>query len=68
MNNFEDQLDKIRLELYEETKDMAKQDAINHVNDTAKRIAVKYGIKIIKEPDFAVKNPRPEGRSIKIYP
>jgi hypothetical protein len=34
MNNFEDQLDKIRLELYEETKDMAKQDAINHVNNT----------------------------------
>jgi hypothetical protein len=55
MNNFEDLLDKIRLELYEETKDMAKQDAINHVNDTAKRIAAKYGIKIIKEPDFAVK-------------
>jgi hypothetical protein len=55
MNNFEDQLDKIRVELYEETKDMAKQDAINHVNNTAKRIAAKYGIKIIKEPNFAVK-------------
>jgi hypothetical protein len=58
MNNFEDQLDKIRLELYEETKDMAKQDDINHVNDTAKRIAAKYGIKIIKEPNFAVKKSR----------
>jgi hypothetical protein len=34
---------------------MAKQDSINHLNDTAKRIAVKYGIKIIKEPNFAVK-------------
>jgi hypothetical protein len=55
MNNFEDQLDKIRLELYEETKDMAKQDAINHVNNTAKRIAAKYGIKIIKDPNFTAK-------------
>jgi hypothetical protein len=35
MNNFEDQLDKIRLELYEETKDMAKQDAIEHVRECA---------------------------------
>jgi hypothetical protein len=52
MSNFEDQLEVIRGELYDETKDMTQQDAINHVNDTARPIAAKYGITIIKEPHF----------------
>jgi hypothetical protein len=55
MNNFEDQLDVIRAELYEETKDMTNADAARFVNETARPIAEKYGIKIIKEPNFAVK-------------
>jgi hypothetical protein len=55
MNNFEDQLDLIRAELYEETKNMTNADAARFVNETARPIAAKYGIKIIKEPNFAVK-------------
>jgi hypothetical protein len=55
MTNFEDQLDVIRAELYEETKDMTNADAARFVNETARPIAAKYGIKIIKEPNFAVK-------------
>ncbi|MDR3283898.1 MAG: hypothetical protein LBS97_01825 [Treponema sp.] len=55
MNNFEDQLDVIRAELYEETKNMTNADAARFVNETARPIAAKYGIKIIKEPNFALK-------------
>jgi hypothetical protein len=46
MNNFEDQLDIIRIELYEETKEMDKEDIIRNVNSHAKKIAQKFGIKI----------------------
>ena len=52
MDKFEDQLDEIRLKLYEETANMSKNDAIKFVNDNARRIALKYGIKLIKEPNF----------------
>jgi hypothetical protein len=64
MNNFEDQLDIIRAELYEETKDMTNAEAARFVNETARPIAAKYGIKIIKEPHFGVKKSRkPAGAS-----
>jgi hypothetical protein len=50
MNNFEDQLDVIRAELYEETKNMTNADAARFVNETARPIAAKHGIKIINNP------------------
>jgi len=46
MNNFEDQLDVIRVQLYEETKKMDKEDIIRKVNSHAKKIAQEFGIKI----------------------
>ena len=46
MNNFEDQLDIIRIELYEETKEMDKEDIIRNVNSHAHKIAQEFGIKI----------------------
>jgi hypothetical protein len=46
MNNFEDQLDEIRIKLYEETKEMNKEDIIRNVNAHARRIAHEFGIKI----------------------
>jgi hypothetical protein len=46
MNNFENQLDAIRIKLYEETKDMDKEDIIRNVNSHAQNIAQKFGIKI----------------------
>jgi hypothetical protein len=46
MNNFEDQLDVIRIELYEETKGMDKEDIIRYVNSHAQKIAQEFGIKI----------------------
>jgi len=47
MNNFEDQLDVIRIKLYEKTKEMDKEDIINDVNSHAKKIAQEFGIEII---------------------
>jgi len=46
MNNFEDQLDEIRIRLYEETKEMNKEDIIRNVNAHAQRVAYEFGIKI----------------------
>jgi len=46
MNNFEDQLDIIRIELYEKTKEMDKEDIIRNVNSHAQKIAQEFGIKI----------------------
>ena len=46
MNNFENQLDVIRIQLYEETKEMDKEDIIRNVNSHAKKIAQEFGIKI----------------------
>jgi hypothetical protein len=46
MNNFENQLDAIRIKLYEETKEMDKEEIIRNVNSHAQNIAQKFGIKI----------------------
>jgi hypothetical protein len=46
MNDFENQLDAIRIKLYEETKEMDKEDIIKNVNSHAQNIAKKFGIKI----------------------
>jgi len=49
MNNFENQLDEIRVKLYEETKEMDRNDIIRNVNFHAKKIAHEYGIRIENE-------------------
>ena len=46
MNNFENQLDAIRIKLYEETKKMDKENIIRNVNSHAQKIAQEFGIKI----------------------
>ena len=46
MNNFEDQLDGIRIKLYEETKEMSKEEIIRKVNSNAQKIAYEFGIQI----------------------
>jgi transposase len=48
MNNFEDQLDEIRIKIYEKTKGMSKDEIIKSVNSSAQTIADRYGIHIIK--------------------
>ncbi|GMO66566.1 MAG: hypothetical protein Ta2A_14840 [Treponemataceae bacterium] len=54
MNNFEDQLESIRLKLYEQTKDMEKNTAIEFVNNEARKIGNRYGFKIVKDDESAL--------------
>lgn len=46
--DFEDQLDQIRAELYQKTKDMSTKDAVAAINADGKRVAEKYGIPVKK--------------------
>ena len=48
MNDFENQLDKIRMEIYEQTKDMHNAESAKAANDLGKALAAKYGVKIVK--------------------
>lgn len=48
MNDFENRLDEIRAELYEQTKGMSKQAVAASTNLAAQKIATQYGIRIVK--------------------
>ena len=47
-NDFEDQLDIIRVNLYERTKNMTNSEAARITNESARKIAEQYGIKLTK--------------------
>jgi len=49
MKDFENELDMIRLDLYEKTKKMDKEEIIKNVNSHAKKIAQVFGINIINK-------------------
>ena len=44
MKDFEEELENIRIELYEETKEMDKEEIIFNVNSHAQKIAEEFGI------------------------
>jgi hypothetical protein len=46
MNDFENQLDEIRVRLYQETEKLDKEDLIKAVNSHAQMIASEFGINI----------------------
>jgi len=48
MSYFENELDEIRIKLYEETMEMNKEDIIKNVNAHAQKIAFEFGIKVVK--------------------
>jgi len=48
-NHFEDELDKIRIALYEEFKDMSNEESARIIGERARKIAEEFHIKIIKE-------------------
>ena len=57
MNNFENQLDKIRVEIYEQTKDMKNAEIVKAANNHGKALASQYGIKIVKgKPNLLIKS------------
>jgi hypothetical protein len=49
MSNYENELDEIRIKLYEETSNMEKDEIIRMVNTHAQKIAQEFGIHIVKE-------------------
>jgi hypothetical protein len=49
MDNYENELDKTRVKLYEETNNMKKDEIIGMVNTHARKIAEEFGIRIVKE-------------------
>jgi hypothetical protein len=48
MNNFENQLDEIRVSLYEQTKNMSSAEIVEATNKNGKKIAEQFGIVITK--------------------
>ena len=46
MKNFENELDEIRIKLYEETKELDTEEIIKKVNLHAQKIAHEFGFKI----------------------
>ena len=47
-NTIEQEINQIRLQIYEETKDMTPQERVDRVNKIGEAAALKYGFKIIK--------------------
>jgi len=63
MNNFEDQLDVIRIKLNEKTEKMDKETVINNVNVHAREIAREFGIRLTSTvPESAETGPEPQPR------
>ena len=55
--DFENQLDIIRVDLYERTKNLTNSEVVRITNENARRIAEQYGIKLTKgSAAYAVKN------------
>jgi len=46
-NTIEDEIDQIRLRIYEETKDMTPQERADRVNRIGEAAAKKYGFKFV---------------------
>ena len=46
MKDFENELDEIRIKLYEETKELDVEDIIKNVNSHARCVAYEFGINI----------------------
>jgi len=46
-NTIEDEIDRIRLEIYEETKDMTPEQRVQHTNRIGEAIAREYGLRLV---------------------
>lgn len=49
MNDFENRLDEIRADLYEQTKGMSTQATVASTNAAAQKIAAQHSIRIVKD-------------------
>ena len=46
IDHYEDEIDRIRLELFEENKSLSTEEFTKKINQNAKRIADRYGLKV----------------------
>jgi len=53
MNDFENELDQIRVDLYEKSKDLSPDEFVKQMNDRASRVASQYGFSIVSSADGA---------------
>ena len=51
MNKCEAEIDKIRLQLYEETKHMTPAEHTRWTNESGQRLAAQYGFTIVSSKD-----------------
>jgi len=47
LNTIEDDIDRIRLQIYEETKDLTSAQFVDYFNKSAEALAKQYGFKIV---------------------
>jgi hypothetical protein len=47
----EDEIDEIRLQIYEKIKDMTPQERVEYFNKRGAACAKKYGFKVIHSPE-----------------
>ncbi|MDR1872316.1 MAG: hypothetical protein LBS60_10450 [Deltaproteobacteria bacterium] len=47
----DDWIDKARLEIYEETKDMSSEEILEYFRKSSEEAAKKYGLKFVNSPD-----------------
>ena len=48
-NTFEDELNEIRIKLYEETKDMTDEEHVAYIKSLAAPILKEYGLQTLKQ-------------------
>jgi len=51
MNRCEAEIDAIRLELYEETKDLTKEERMRRSRENAQKLAEEFGFTIVSSAD-----------------
>ncbi|MCL1919283.1 MAG: hypothetical protein FWG14_13490 [Peptococcaceae bacterium] len=54
-NTIEQEINQIRLRIYEETKDMTVEERVERINRIGENASKKYGFKIVastKDPDY----------------
>jgi hypothetical protein len=62
-NQIEDELDAIRIRIYERTKDMTPEERVAYVNSEARRILKPYGITPVSMPIVRWENERKTQKS-----
>jgi len=56
MNKYEADIDAIRLQLYEETKDLSQDERIKRSRDNARKLANEFGFTIVSSANSNVQS------------